>query len=132
MRNIQTHRVGEGSDLNNLISVCANERDESGGSHIYRIEFRSDDVDDEGDRVEGVGYEIRFQKGPLKEVGHVNGVSDEALLAIVKDRLEGFQTGPFSCQENGLAIANIDIALEYLGERTKDRQARGVEGKSEA
>jgi len=39
---------------------------------------------------------ILFQNGPIGEVG-VNGVTNEALLAIVADRLRGFQGGPTAC-----------------------------------
>lgn len=55
------------------------------------------------------------------------GVTNEALLAIVIDRLEGYQSGPFACEENALALESAKASLEYLKMRTKDRQKRGVE-----
>jgi len=55
------------------------------------------------------------------------GVTNEALLAIVIDRLEGFQAGPFACDENQLALDSAKASLEFLKMRTKERQARGVE-----
>ncbi len=77
---------------------------------------------------------IKFQKGPTKETllnGDVrdvglNGLTHEALLAIVLDRLERFQTGTFACEENAKAGKKIKEALKILGERVKDRVKRGV------
>jgi len=71
---------------------------------------------------------IRFQKDPVPEVG-VNGVTIETLLAIAKDRLEGFQGGNFPCDENAVALAHVNAALAILKKRTQARIARGVEGK---
>lgn len=73
------------------------------------------------------GYPINFQNGPIKEVG-VNGISNEALLAIVRDRLEGFQSGPYACVANAIALAAVTKAMESLHSRTKERVERGVEG----
>jgi len=74
---------------------------------------------------------ILFQNGPIPEAG-INGLTHEVLLAIVADRLRGFQTGPYACQENALALLSIEEALESLKKRTRDRIKRGVEGKREA
>ena len=72
---------------------------------------------------------VKFQKGPVKENG-VNGCFMEDLLAIVIDRLEGFQSGDFRCRENALALTKIQEAMHWLNHRTQDRQNRGVEGKN--
>lgn len=72
---------------------------------------------------------IVFQNGPIQEVG-VNGISNEALLAVVEDRLISFQAGQFSCRENAIALTHIQEALMWLQKRTRDRVARGVEGLS--
>jgi hypothetical protein len=50
------------------------------------------------------------------------------LLAIVIDRLRGFQSGDFKCRENTVALTHIETALMWLQKRTRDRSARGVEG----
>lgn len=71
--------------------------------------------------------EIRFQDGPIAEAG-VNGVMDENLLAIVIDRLRGFQSGPYKCRENAIALTKLEESLMWLKERTRGREARGVEG----
>ncbi len=70
---------------------------------------------------------VVFQNGPIKEFG-VNGITQEALLAIVIDRLRSFQAGPFACRENAIALTNCEEALMWLQKRTRDRLARGVEG----
>lgn len=55
-------------------------------------------------------------------------LTNEALLAIVKDRLICYQDGPFKCTENAQALTGIEIALESLRNRTINRMRRGVEG----
>jgi len=72
---------------------------------------------------------IGFQNGPIAKFFVVDGVSTESLLAIVADRLQGFQRGPFACTENANAFGHVVRAMDILKERTKDRIARGVEGK---
>lgn len=68
---------------------------------------------------------ILFQDGP-PPVNGVNGVTLEVLLAICADRLRGFQSGPFACELNQKALDSINMALEALHARTKDRLAREV------
>lgn len=74
---------------------------------------------------------IRFQNGPIQEVG-VNGIDNESLLAIVVDRLKGFQTGRLPCRENAIALQHLETALMWLNRRTQARRQRGVEGKDHA
>ena len=71
---------------------------------------------------------IDFQKGNIAENG-VNGITNEALLAIVIHRLECFQSGRFPCDENANALVDVECALKHLESRTQQRKARGVEGK---
>ena len=68
-----------------------------------------------------------FQEGPVGEAG-VNGCHNEDLLAIVMHRLQGFQSGKYACYENGEALACIQAAMNFLANRTMERQARGVDG----
>jgi hypothetical protein len=74
---------------------------------------------------------ILFQNGPIKEAG-VNGITQEALLAITIDRLRSFQQGPFSCRENAIALTHCEEALMWLQRRTVARIKRGVEGTNAA
>lgn len=73
---------------------------------------------------------IDFQEGPVKECG-INGVTEEDLIAMVICRLQYFQLTEYSCRENSTAIRRLEEALYWLGERTRDRERRGVEGTSE-
>lgn len=70
---------------------------------------------------------INFQNGPIKESG-INGVMDENLLAIVIDRLEGFESGKYASPFNARALIHIKNGLQELQNRTAEREARGVEG----
>ena len=73
--------------------------------------------------------EASFQNGPIQENG-VNGLTNEAMLAIVKHRLEGFQSGDFPSEYNANALVGVNFSLVNLEARTQDRKARNVEGKS--
>ena len=68
---------------------------------------------------------IRFHQG---DPGEVNGVSAEALLAIIADRLESFRDGGLGGEANEKAIAHVKEAMFHLHQRTTDRILRGVEG----
>lgn len=72
-------------------------------------------------------WKINFQNGPVKVAGF-NGISQEALLAVVEDRLLSFQAGQYACRENAIALTKIQEAMQWLQKRTRDRMARGVEG----
>jgi hypothetical protein len=88
-----------------------------GACREYRIS------DEGGVLLAGIG----FQNGPIQEAG-ANGITQEALLAVVIDRLRGFQSGPYACRENAIALTHCEDALMWLQKRTRDRMARGVEG----
>ncbi len=75
--------------------------------------------------IESFVVPIRFQNGPIAEAG-VNGISNEALLAIVEDRLRGFQSGEYACRENAVALTKIQEAMRWLEIRTQGRVARGA------
>ena len=74
--------------------------------------------------------DINFQNGPVKEFG-INGIHNEDLIAIVIDRLQGFQSSEYRCNENGLAIGALQEAMTYLRARTDKRKEAGIEGTSE-
>lgn len=69
-----------------------------------------------------------LQNGPVKEKG-VNGCQVDTIIAAAKTILEGLNR-QYPCRENSLAITKLEEALHWLEHRTKDREARGVEGKS--
>jgi hypothetical protein len=87
--------------------------------------------DIEVDMVSGPNrWALNFQDGPVGTAG-ANGITNEALLAVVLDRLECFQRGAYKCRENALAITKLEEALHWLGHRSRDCERRGVEGKNE-
>jgi hypothetical protein len=98
-----------------------------GASHHYRIDVYKT-IDGDPNHTEGRGVaEFQFQNGAVKEAGP-NGITDEALLGILIDRLQGFQSGKYSCRENALALTKMEEAMHWLQARTQARERRGVEG----
>jgi len=72
---------------------------------------------------------LRFQKGAVEPDGSgVDGITSEAIMAVLIDRLEGFQVGPYANDFNEVQLKLLREVLRAQHERTKDRQARGVEG----
>lgn len=113
-REITSHKV---AGLNEALGIeVLDEPGQGGACHEYQIVLEDDEC-----------YLVNFQNGPIQEFG-VNGVSNEALLAIVEDRLLGFQAGKYACRENAIALTKIQEAMMWLQKRTRDRLARGVEG----
>lgn len=122
-REITSHRV---NGLNEALLINVLDQPGQGNAcHEYQIIRDTHGNGDEYDQVELCN--IKFQNGPILEAG-VNGVSGEALLAIVEDRLIGFQSGQFACRENAVALTKIQEAMMWLQKRTRDRISRGVEG----
>lgn len=82
----------------------------------------------QGLRSEGeVLGSLHFQNDTIPNVGVV-GWTNEALLAVIADRLVAFQTGGFPCDENQSALDSVNAARMSLESRTADRKSRGVEG----
>lgn len=71
--------------------------------------------------------DIRFQAGPI-QVNGINGCAIEDVIDVLVARLNGYQAGPFRCRENALAITKLEESKLWLLERTRKRQAQGVEG----
>ena len=57
-----------------------------------------------------------------------NGAFVESVIAAAIDRLEFYQGTKFRCRENALAITKLEEALHWCQHRTRDREARDVEG----
>lgn len=96
------------------------DRDPNAGnaSHIYGIQFGGPDA----------MVKIQFQHGPRGVATSTAGVFDDDLLAIIEDRLQGFQSGPFACVENAEALAGVQSARDALARRVAARIAKGVLG----
>jgi hypothetical protein len=133
MHKITDHKL---SGLNDALEIAALDGPGPGGAnHEYEIDIV-------GGAPESGGWKTKllFQNGPIQDAGF-NGISNEALLAVVIDRLRGFQherngdgafnfnsRGKYACRENALALTDLESALMWLQKRTRDRMARGVEG----
>lgn len=129
-RKLTSHKV---NGLNDALDVVV--LDQPGqGNACHRYAITGFDTDKNPSAIDSDRYKasystcgIMFQNGPILEAG-INGISNEALLAIIEDRLIGFQSGQFACRENAIALTKIQEAMMWLLKRTRDRMARGVEG----
>lgn len=123
MRAIVTHK---GSSLNDALTLQASEELSPGGApYEYLCSHKEANPYVPGEQV-GITYGLKFQVGEPAQ--GINGLSNEVLLAIVRDRLECFQVGPFACDENAEALQYICEAMHSLQQRTIERTKRGVEG----
>ena len=133
MREITDHKL---NGINEALKVIAIDRPGPGGAnHKYAIELHP-----EGGESPKHAVVLSFQNGPIGSPADMNGITGEALLAVLIDRLRGFQftrdeagnftkaPGPFACRENAIALTKIEEALMWLQKRTRERMARGVEG----
>jgi hypothetical protein len=133
MRTITDHKV---NGLNEAITISASDQPGSGGAnHVYVIRGRLPD------RITFASALIEFQNGPISEPKDMNGITNEALIAVVIDRMRGFQfqrkddgsfdeakRGTYACKENACALTHLEEALMWLQKRAQDRMRRGVEG----
>ena len=113
---IDTHHV-EGYDYNINIKAVPVERY---GLPSYTYQLTKDYTDKSWYQYI---KELSFQVGDPKVYG-VNGVTNEALLAIMIHRLQGFQNNSSTnCSENQEAINHMELAMEALHSRTLQIQA---------
>jgi len=132
--------------LNEALTITADGPGPDGASHRYDIIGKAEIIPGIGPRPFGVN--LRFQNGPIgrnpdgtTRLQDLNGISNEALLAVLIDRMRGFQfernpdgsfdeskRGKFACKENACALTHMEEALMWLHKRTRDRMRRGVEG----
>lgn len=130
MRTLEWKGVG---CVNRYLKIEAlDERNPGNGNCCYRIEPNTEDkysLFDDSCSIGG-GIALQFQNGSPEEV-RINGITNEALMAIIIDRMQGFQAGPYACRENAIALTHMETALMWLEKRTIEREGRGVEGKYE-
>lgn len=129
-RELHGHKVNPANDV--LKIEVLDEPGAGGAHHLYQISgFNTKtNASDPFQARYGApaGHStVLFQNGPIAEVG-VNGVTHEALLAILIDRLECFQRGAYACFTNQCALEELRAAQSWLNVRTRERMARGVEG----
>src|SRR5678816_802195 len=120
MRSINSHKINPANDK---LDITVTDPVGAGGAN-HRYEIDGADVTRNasypGQPINHNKMIILFQNGPIGECG-VNGVTQEALLAIVIDRLRSFQAGAFACRENALALTKLEEALHWLLHRTNER-----------
>lgn len=131
-RELTGHRINPANDT--LAITVVDEPGSGGANHVYFITGHAFDSNpgaaaalEHAKAVDKEGSVVLFQNGPINEVG-VNGVTHEALMEILIDRLKGFQSGQYACRENAVALTHLETAKLWLAKRTLDRMARGVEG----
>ncbi len=125
MRYLTDHKL---NGLNEALDIQVTDEPGAGGAnHCYIITV------DERKHLLPPGVTIHqlinFQNGPIQEAG-INGISQEALVAICIDRLRSFQAGPYACRENAIALTKLEESMMWMKKRTQDRLTRGVEGTS--
>ncbi|CAB5079722.1 hypothetical protein UFOVP141_42 [uncultured Caudovirales phage] len=118
----------------NLTVIATDEPGPGGAHHNYAIGVLGEEVTETAadgsvitKRPSIACCPIKFQNGGVEEAG-ANGVTNEALLEIVRHRLLCFQAGPFPCDENQSAHDHIQRALNMLYRRTTKRRKKGIEG----
>lgn len=130
MRELTGHKV---NGANEQLQIDVLDEPGAGGA-CHRYDVTGFDTTDNPSATAPDGYKssfarliVLFQNGPIAEAG-VNGITHEALLAILIDRLEGFQRGAYANEYNATALDFLRGAQHSLQERTRERVARGVEG----
>lgn len=136
MKEITTHLVPGAESFGVPLAIHVIDEPGIGGAH-HRYDITGFDTANNPSNRDPLGYEssfsrcvILFQNGALRTsvIPYPNGVTHEALLAIVADRLTDFQAGPFACDENAVALEYVKAALAALHTRTYARTLRNVEG----
>lgn len=130
MRELHGHKVNPANDT---LKIEVTDALGAGGAN-HRYEITGFDTANNASHVSADGYGhscsrqvVLFQNGPIDDYG-VNGVTHEALLEIVADRLRSFQKGLYACKANACALTHIEEAQHWLQQRTLERMRRGVEG----
>lgn len=111
MKSLATHTP------NNVAALDEHDTNAGGASHLYGLQLPDQSV-----------IKIQFQHGPRGESQSTLGLMEDDLLAILQDRLESFQAGPFACEQNDLALNYIKAARIFLAARVAERMKRGVLG----
>lgn len=96
------------------------------------IPGQSDQIDaPAGGVIFGPGLCISWQNGPLgrdADRKEPNGCFVETVIQAAISRLEFYQSSPFRCTENQVALDHMRMALGSLESRTARREEQQVEG----
>ncbi len=122
---VTEHRLG-GGVCNTFTTIQAIGAPGTGGACVsYLISYPEREPMIPGD-VPRTYQVLQFQNG--NPVEGINGITNEALLAIVIDRLSMWQETMNRSRENALAITHLQEAMNWLARRTILRSRAGVEG----
>jgi hypothetical protein len=81
--------------------------------------------------IQSIKLKLKQQKIKTIKRGKIKCVSlIRFRLEIVRDRLQGFQSGEFACRENAIALTHLEECLLWMNKRVEDRAERGVLGTS--
>ena len=97
----------------------------------FQEHWRDEKGDPAGGTTSGRGFTISWQNGPLgrgEERKEPNGAFVEDVIDAAIGRLEHYQRSRFACADNADAIHYLRRAAAALDNRTKAREARGIEG----
>lgn len=122
----ETHRAGHARFWRNEMTRIFTDKN---GVAVNAISQLADGTEVQGhyyQLIAGGQTDLKFQNGTIPDVG-VNGITNEALLAVLIHRMNHLN-GKFPCRQNSLAITKLEEAAMWLENRTKEREARGVEG----
>lgn len=118
---IKFHQIEGRTGLNEAITITPQGEPGKGGAHIrYVLEMKGPNHE--------MHQAIHFQNGPIAGPDDFNGWTNEAMIAILMHRMEGFINGPFKHQANQDAFDHLNGAMIALKSRTLERSSRGVEG----
>lgn len=114
MREIKTHQGVPG--INNTITIKAGEAGAGGAPHHYVVHPNNSEIN------RHPWTQLQFPQEGFKDIA----VTNEVLLAVLIDRLEGFQTGPNPSRYNAIALRACEIAMLSLKERDKDAREKAL------
>lgn len=101
IRELMSHKSGAADTLQ-VVVVDAPGLD--GANHVYAVRQGATSL-----------VTLTFQNGPLNEAG-ANGLTNAVLLAVLIDRMEGFQSGPFATDEIEVALKSCREALRVVNQ----------------
>lgn len=81
-------------------------------------------------RIDKNSIAFTIQNGPIKENG-VNGCQIDQIVQAAEIILSKLNE-KFECTENIMALHHLRKSLDYLADRKKNREQRGVEGENKA
>ena len=109
----QRHHDGHG--LNDRVTIESDVKGAGGASHEYLFKF-------DGAHV----AHVCFQHGAPDAKGSMPGVLDEAIVAMLLDRYDGFLAGEFACDETQQVHDKLVAVLGIMRKCADDRAARRV------